>query len=66
MAIFKSIVIYRQLFYTDTFTKLFMPRCFISKEIHGKTDKRRFLKSICLHVVRRITNLCSVSTMPLA
>ena len=37
MGIFKSFAIYRQLlFYSDAFTKLFLQKYFILKEIHGK------------------------------
>ena len=37
MASFKVFVIYRQLlFHTDAFAKVFLQKCFIFKEIHGK------------------------------
>ena len=37
MSIFKSFAIYRPLlFYSDAFTKMFLQKDFILKEIHGK------------------------------
>ena len=52
----------KSLFYSDAFANMFLQKCFILNEIHGKdSDKYRslVLKSICLHVGEAIMHLPS-------